>query len=280
MLKIIFFILLSLTVTLLTPAAFGMEESSSQKIELKTDNSAYAEGDYITVTGSIEKVVPDTPITLQLFYGKNLIVIDQVNVSQNGEFTNTFYAGGELWKNEGTYTIIANYGEFTETEINIDFFKDTSGIYLMNYEVKIPDAGTFDIPYTMKGGKISLITLDQKNLSLVIDITTNSDGVLDLKLVRNSIDSFSNNKVDIDFIVLIYEDKSTLPIQTQYKKIETDDSFRAISIPIKKGDGKIEIIGTSVVPEFGTIAMIVLAVGIVSIIAVSSKSRLSIMPRI
>ena len=43
---------------------------------------------------------------------------------------------------------------------------------------------------------------------------------------------------------------------------------------------KIGIIGTHVVPEFGTIAMIVLAVAIVSIIAVSAKSRLSIMPRI
>jgi predicted secreted protein with PEFG-CTERM motif len=203
-----------------------------------------------------------------------------VSVSQDGEFTNTFYAGGDLWKNEGKYTIIANYGEFTETELNIDFFKDTSGTYIMNYEVKIPDAGTFDIPYTMKGGNISLITLNQKNLSLLIDISTESDGVLDLKLLRNNIDSFSNNGVDIDFIVLIYENGSEIPIQTQYKQIETNDSFRAISIPIKEGDGKIEIVGTHVVPEFGTIAMIVLAVAIVSIIAVSAKSRLSIMPRI
>jgi len=51
-------------------------------------------------------------------------------------------------------------------------------------------------------------------------------------------------------------------------------------IPVKDGDTKIEIVGTHVVPEFGTIAMIVLAVAIVSIIAVSAKSRLSIMPRI
>jgi predicted secreted protein with PEFG-CTERM motif len=34
-----------------------------------------------------------------------------------------------------------------------------------------------------------------------------------------------------------------------------------------------------VVPEFGTIAAMILAVAIISIIAVSSKSRLSIMPR-
>ena len=41
-----------------------------------------------------------------------------------------------------------------------------------------------------------------------------------------------------------------------------------------------EIIYFNVVPEFGTIAMMVLAVAIVSIIAVSAKSRLSIMPRL
>ena len=278
MLKIIFFVLLSLT--LFTPTAFGIEEISSQKIEIKTDNSAYVEGDYITITGTIEKVIPDMPVTLQLFYGKNLIVIDQVNVSKDGEFTNTFYAGGNLWKNEGVYTIKANYGLNTETEINIDFFRNTSGIYVMNYEVKIPNGGTFDIPYTMKGGQVSLVTLDQKNLSVVIDILTNSDGVLDIKLLRDNIDSVSNNGEDIDFIVLIHNNESTNSIQAQYEKVESDDSFRAISIPIEEGDGKIEIIGTHVIPEFGTIAMIVLAVAIVSIIAISAKSRLSIMPRI
>ena len=43
--------------------------------------------------------------------------------------------------------------EIHQTELNIEFFKDTSGDNLpSNYEVKIPDAGTFDVPYTMKGG--------------------------------------------------------------------------------------------------------------------------------
>ena len=78
----------------------------------------------------------------------------------------------------------------------------------------------------------------------------------------------------------MYEGNSSVPVQTDFKKIDKDDKFRSLDIPIKKGDKKIEIVGTYVVPEFGTIAMIVLAVAIVSIIAVSAKSRLSIMPRI
>jgi predicted secreted protein with PEFG-CTERM motif len=45
------------------------------------------------------------------------------------------------------------------------------------------------------------------------------------------------------------------------------------------GAETIEIIGTFVVPEFGTIAMMILLVSIVSIITISAKSRLGIIPR-
>ena len=132
----------------------------------------------------------------------------------------------------------------------------------------------------MKGGIISSMDLNQENLSLIIDIVTSSDGNLDINLPRNSIDSINNQGEDIEFIVLMYEGNSEIPIQTDFRKVEVGNDFRSIDIPIKNGDTKIKIVGTHVVPEFGTIAMIVLAVAIVSIIAVSAKSRLSIMPRI
>ena len=122
--------------------------------------------------------------------------------------------------------------------------------------------------------------LNQENLSLVINIATSSDGNLNINLPRDSIDSINNQGEDIDFIVLMYEGNSEIPVQTDFQKTEAENDFRSINIPVKNGDTKIEIVGTHVVPEFGTIAMIVLAVAIVSIIAVSAKSRLSIMPRI
>ena len=42
---------------------------------------------------------------------------------------------------------------------------------------------------------------------------------------------------------------------------------------IESGAERIEIVGSHVVPEFGTIAMIVLAVAIVSIIVLTTKTR-------
>jgi len=276
--KISLFVILSIILSM--PMAFGQEEAlGAQKITLTSDNTAYQEGDVITITGTIEKVLPGMPVTLQIFFEKNLIQVSQVKVSQDGEFTDTFTAAGPQWQNEGTVIIKADYGG-ASTELNIEFFKNTSGEFTSNYEVKIPEGGTFDVPYTMKGGIISSMNLNQKNLSLIINIATSSDGNLNINLPRDGIDSVDNNGKDIDFIVLMYEGNSEIPIQTDVRKIEAGEEFRSIDIPVKNGDTKIEIVGTHVVPEFGTIAMIVLAVAIVSIIAVSAKSRLSIMPRI
>ena len=276
--KISLFVILSVILSM--PMAFGQEEAlGAQIITLTADNTAYQEGDVITITGTIEKVIPGMPVTLQIFFEKNLIQVSQVKVSQDGEFTDTFTAAGPQWQNEGTVIIKADYGG-ASTELNIEFFKNTSGVFTSNYEVKIPEGGTFDVPYTMKGGIISAMNVNQKNLSLVINIATSSDGNLNINLPREGIDSLDNNGQDIDFIVLMYEENSEIPIQTDVRKIEAGNEFRSIDIPVKNGDTKIEIVGTHVVPEFGTIAMIVLAVAIVSIIAVSAKSRLSIMPRI
>ncbi len=276
--KISLFVILSIILTM--PIAFGQEETlGAQKITLTSDNTAYQEGDVITITGQIEKVLPGMPVTLQIFFEKNLIQVSQVKVSQDGDFTDTFTAAGPQWQNEGTVTINADYGG-ASTELNIEFFKNTSGVFTSNYEVKIPAGGTFDVQYTMKGGIISSMDVNKKNLSLIINIATSSDGNLDINLPRNSIDSINNQGEDIEFIVLMYEGNSEIPIQTDFRKVEVGNDFRSIDIPIKNGDTKIKIVGTHVVPEFGTIAMIVLAVAIVSIIAVSAKSRLSIMPRI
>ena len=260
--------------------AFAQEELSAQKITLTADNTAYEEGEIITITGTIEKVIPGLPVSLQVFFGKNLIQVSQVNVSQDGKFTDSFTAAGPQWQNEGTVLIKANYGVSNSVELNVEYFVNTEGEYKSNFEVKIPGAGTFDVPYTMKGGVVSEMKLEQTNLSIIIDIVTSTDGSLEIKLPRNSIDSVMQNGQDIDFIILMYEEYSENPLQTDYKEIDSNDEFRSLQIPVKNGDKRIEIVGTHVVPEFGTIAMIVLAVAIVSIIAVSAKSRLSIMPRI
>ena len=68
---------------------FAQENLTSQILTLNTDKEAYYDGDVITITGQVTKVISGEEIILQIFFGKNLIGIDQVSVTQDGEFTKT-----------------------------------------------------------------------------------------------------------------------------------------------------------------------------------------------
>jgi len=64
------------------------------------------------------------------------------------------------------------------------------------------------------------------------------------------------------------------------EEVEFEQMGRTLHIEYGAGTEKIEIVGSHVVPEFGTIAMIILAVAIVSIIAITAKTNISLIPRL
>ena len=257
---------------------FAQENLTSQILTLNTDKEAYYDGDVITITGKVTKVISGEEIILQIFFGKNLIGIDQVRVTQDGEFTKTIRTGGPLWQNEGSVVIKITYGK-ESTEATFQFFKQTGTNFTSIYEVDIPDGGTFDIEYTMKGGVVDSMTVNPHSLSLDIGILTNSDGALDISIPRNALDSIDENGFDTEFIILIYSSNEVNPVQTDYNKIEFDDESRSIYIPIKNGDSKIQIVGTSVIPEFGVLIQLVLIVAIITTIIISARTRLLIFPK-
>jgi len=53
-----------------------------------------------------------------------------------------------------------------------------------------------------------------------------------------------------------------------------------LHIEYSAGAERVEIVGSHVVPEFGTIAMIILAVALVSIIAITAKTRTTLIPKL
>jgi len=270
-LLIMFFVIISVS-----PA---LGQDVGQKITLTTDKTAYNSGDVITLTGSVEKVVDGLDMSIQIFSevdgNTNLVEIAQVIVTEDGQFTKTFVARGAQWQNEGNVVIKATYGQ-ESNELSVKFFLQSGTDFSSIYEVIIPQGGTFDINYTMKGGILKSVELNENDLSLDIGIETDSDGSLNIEIPRNSLDSVDENGFDNDFIILIYNSGNEYPAQTDYQELEKTDQIRSIYVPIKNGDNKIQIIGTHVVPEFGTIAAIILAVAITSIIVLSAKTKLHI----
>ena len=91
------------------------------------------------------------------------------------------------------------------------------------------------------------------------------DGELKITLNKDIITPFD----DGSYFVLINNEE-----------VEFEQMGRTLHIEYDAGTEKIEIVGSHVVPEFGTIAMIVLAVAIVSIIAITAKTRTTLIPKL
>jgi predicted secreted protein with PEFG-CTERM motif len=64
-------------------------------------------------------------------------------------------------------------------------------------------------------------------------------------------------------------------VQVEYEEIAVSADYRTIRIPLEEGDQWIEVIGTYIIPEFGSVVIIILVVAVSSAIIIS-KSRFSV----
>mgnify|MGYP006114211227 CR=1 FL=1 len=268
--KIIFLIFLIASISI--SPAFA-QQVPGQEILIFTDNTAYQKGDIITASGNVKKILPATPVIIQIFFERTQVDIAQIKVAQNGKFSTTFVADGPLWNTDGQATLRVGYGSDI-TETSFDFFSASDGNDLIsNSVVDIPDSGTFDVPYTIKGGTVEFVSLNQNNLGLDVKIDTNSDGYIILQIYREFMDATKNDGSDENFIIIISDSQNENYIQTEYREIESTNAFRIIEIPLKQGDSLVQIVGTFVIPEFATVAQFVLIIAIISIVAITAKTK-------
>ncbi len=254
-----------------TPDQFGPGES----IVLTTDKASYGDGDTILVTGEVRDLLSGYQISLQVFEPRfgNMVYLDQFPVGPDKKFSVEITAGGNLFKSEGSYTILIQYGGQSRTaETTFEFGGPGSGPTPgpSGPRIEIGNTGTM-IGYSITGGSVISIVEDFESHSLIITISTTSDGELTITLPRSVIDS-KDGDADSDFFVIIDGE------EREFEETTTSTD-RKLTIPFFDGDEQIEIIGTFVIPEFGTIAALILAIAIISIIAVSSKTKLSILPK-
>ena len=130
-----------------------------------------------------------------------------------------------------------------------------------------------DLDHNITGGTVTEMEIEMSSSSLVIELDATDDGSITITLPRDVIDSTMNDQDDSFFVIVDGE-------EVDFTETMSTSTERTLTIDFPAGSEEIEIFGTFVVPEFGTIASMILAVAIISIIAVSAKSRLSIMPRL
>ncbi|MCE9618047.1 MAG: PEFG-CTERM sorting domain-containing protein, partial [Nitrosarchaeum sp.] len=241
-----------------------------------------AEGsDTIAVSGHTMSQITDITFTV-ISPSLNVISVGQLTPDANGDFATEFKVS-PIWKESGFYTI-----KVEQSPHGSSLYKASLRVEIINGKTSETDVtesnletGFFEPKPTERKGLLikesnaiagsNIITImgttDSAN-SITIKVMAPNGNVVVVDQFAPILDTNNHFLKDITTGGPLWNQDGQYTIVAQ----QGDDPKYKYSIEVGIKDGV-------VIPEFGTIAVMILAVAIISIIAVSAKSRLSIMPR-
>jgi len=298
---------------LITSVCISPAFAENDSIIVSTDKSSYSEGEIIVISGQITYLALGNQLSLIIQSPNgNIAEIAQIEVGSDKQFNTEINPNGVYWKIPGTYTILITQDKNNQATMSFEFNGVTSvdentvttsiteeaiteeaiTEEAITEEAITEEAITEDmiiqdsiitettitvqnstdlISYEITNGKLINVLPDMNAVSLLVYIEATDDGSITLTIPRSVLDATINGGDD-EFFVLVDGE------EVDFKEIKTSDD-RTLTIEFFAGSEQIEIIGTFVIPEFGTIAAMILAVAIISIVAISGKSRLSVQSR-
>ena len=243
-------------------------------IDFSTDSDTYDHNSVIEIDGKVSNTARGTDVTVVVTGPMGIVQIDQVAISSDGSFSTTINTASAMMKYDGEYKIKATYGN--QDLMRVVYVNLVGGMeagsmagheaHDEGHHEEVYDLAS-EVDYSISGGDVHGVTANVNGNSLVVSIHDAEDGgELTITLPSDVITPFN----DGTFFVLVNDEESD----------DASQDGNTITVPFDADAETIEIIGTHVVPEFGTIAAIILAVAITSIIVLSAKTKLSIMPKL
>jgi len=277
-----------IAVLILSTAGLTSQAFAATTITINTDKSVYDHTDTITITGTVFPVDEnEVPVSILFVNQYNSIVeVDQLFVNSDGSWSGQIVLNPEnrLQSEDGTYEIRAQYGSTKITAlVELTNAVETSevggtevgtavtGTAVIGTDVTGPSGEPF---YKLAGGQVDYDETCNSNPaffanaddnSIVIYLDPTNDGILAVTLHEELIKPF--------------EDGTFAVIVNNQEMQDFTQVGNTLTIPCVVGTEKIEIHGSWAIPEFGVIAAMILAVAIVSIIVVTAKTKLSLVPR-
>ena len=235
----------------------------------------------IAVTGMTALASNDVTFVVKSPSGNNLVTVAQVTPDDDGNFTVIFKVG-QTWNEDGLYSITAKQGQSSIYTLTV-FVEVTSG---MTEETSVTQStlemeSILSIQTNVDKSTGLEISADAVEGSTTIEITGSTDRISEG--ITLTVTSPNGNIVSIAQVSPDVNGEFTTVFTTGGPLWKQDGNY---IISAHQNDDEmynasvtVEIIDGVVIPEFGTIAAMILAVAIISIIAISAKSRLSIIPR-
>ena len=270
----------AVTILILTGTGIISQAYAAFTITIETNKDVYDHSSMITVTGQAEPIDPQgSDVSIQVFAPNgNLATVAQVTPSLDGSFS-TIINTASL-KSDGTYMIKAQYVD-VETTVSVELTNaievseatetGTAVTGTTGTAVTGPSGESF---YKLGAGQIEYdvtcnatpgFFANADDDSIVIYLEPTDDGIITVTLHEEVIKPFE----DGTFVVIVNNQEMQ----------DFTQVGNTLTIPCVVGTEKIEIHGSWAIPEFGVIAAMILAVAIVSIIVVTAKTKLSLVPR-
>ena len=249
-------------------------------LTLDTDKQIYDHASIIILTGHAEPVDlkgSEVTILCKSPGGTGVCGIYQLSVNSDGDFSLSINTSTFLMKKNGVYQFQAQYSSLASATVSVKLV-DAIETSETESEIGIAVSGTLGEStgefYRLGAGQIEYdMTCDADPAffangdddSIIIHLEPKTDGIITLTLHEELIKPFE----DGTFAVIINNQEMQ----------DFTQVGNTLTIPCTVGTEKIEIHGSWAIPEFGVIAAMILAVAIVSIIVVTAKTRLSLVPK-
>jgi len=238
-------------------------------ITFNVESDTYDHNSIIMITGQV-KTVKEVDVVFVVSGPMGIVQVDQVKVSSDGSFSTTINTASAMMKYDGEYKIEASYDKFVNHFEYVNLVGGLEAGSMAGHE-EHHEAEVFDladeVDYSISGGNVDSVAANVNGNSLVVSIHDAEDGgELTITLPSDVITPFN----DGTFFVLVNDEESD----------DASQDGNTITVPFDADATTVEIIGTHVVPEFGTIAAIILAVAITSIIVISTRSKLNLVPKL
>ena len=251
-------------------------------LTLDTDKQIYDHASTIMLTGHVEPVdIRGSEVTILCKSpgGTGVCGIYQLGVNSDGDFSLSINTSTFLMKKDGVYQFQVQYSSLADATISVELVDaiETSETETES-EIGIAVSGTLGEStgefYRLGAGQIEYdMTCDAEpsffangdDDSIIIHLEPKTDGIITLTLHEELIKPFE----DGTFVVIINNQEMQ----------DFTQVGNTLTIPCTVGTEKIEIHGSWAIPEFGMMAAMILAVAIVSIIVVTAKTRLNLVPK-
>ena len=236
--------------------------------------SADCSGSSCDISGTTDRNDQDVTVVITASNG-NIVQVDQLSVSGDS-FSTTFNVSAS---DDGAYKIAVNQGSSSKYSLNVSV--DVSGgssDSSASVSNQIASAAAEEEVTTAAAGGLTLSAGGVEG-STTIDVSGTTDRNGDIVL---TVTAPNGNIVSIDQISP--SGGSFMTTITTGGALWSQDGMYTISAyqaapSMYQASAEVEVIDGHVIPEFGTIAVMILVVAIVSIIIVSAKTKLSLVPK-